>query len=213
MKILLPVLFSLMFLTAVYAGDKYENAMKNNLKKIGECKTAGDYIKTANNFERIALAENDKWLPYYYSSFLYILAGYADSSKAEKDIYLDKAVEFVNKADSLEPGNSEVYTLKGMIAQARMQIDPMNRWQKYGAAADENFKKAMAADSLNPRPEYLIGVGVFYTPQQFGGGAENAKPILEKSMQKYKEFIPADSLMPNWGKDAVEQLLTRINGQ
>lgn len=213
MKILLSVFLSFMFFTGIHADNKYEKAMKKNIDKIGECKTANDYIKTANNFERIALAENDKWLPYYYSSFLYVLAGYADSSKVQKDTYLDKAVEFVNKADSLQPDNSEIYTLKGMIAQARMQIDPMNRWQKYGPEADNSFKKAIAIDSLNPRPEYLIGVGVFYTPQQFGGGAANAKPILEKSFKKYEQFVPADELMPDWGKEAVEQLLEKINGQ
>jgi hypothetical protein len=92
-----------------------------------------------------------------------------------------------------------------------MQIDPMNRWQKYGAEADMNFKKAVAADSLNPRPEYLIGAGVYYTPKQFGGGPENAKPILERSMRKYEQFVPENDLMPKWGKEMVEQLLKQIN--
>jgi hypothetical protein len=140
-----------------------------------------------------------------------VLASYIDSSNAQKDIYLDKAVEFNSKADSLAPNNSEIYTIKGMIGQSRMQIDPMNRWQKYGAEADMNFKKAIVADSLNPRPEYLIGVGVYYTPKQFGGGPENAKPILEKSWTKYQQFVRANDLMPNWGKEMVEQLLKQIN--
>jgi len=213
MKILIIVLFSLMFLTGNYDDNKYETAMKQNLEKIGECKTANDYINVANNFERIALAENDKWLPYYYDSFLYVLANFADSSRTQKDIYLDKAVESVNMADSLEPDNSEIYTLKGMISQARMQIDPMNRWQKYGAETNNSFKKAIEIDSLNPRPEYLIGVGVFYTPQQFGGGPANAKPILESSQKKYEKFVPANALMPNWGKEQVEHYLNRINQQ
>ncbi len=210
MKILLAILFSLLFLTGNYAQDKYEKAMKQNLEKISECKNAGDYINLANNFERIALAENDKWLPYYYSSFLYVLASFTDSSKTEKDVYLDKAVQFVDVGDSLAPDNSEIYTLKGMISQARMQIDPMNRWQKYGTDATENFKKAMAIDSLNPRPEYLMGVSLFYTPQQFGGGPANAKPVLESSLKKYGLFIPANDLMPNWGKEQVEEYLSKI---
>jgi hypothetical protein len=213
MKILLTVLFTIMFLTGNYADDKYEKAMKQNLEKIGECKTPNDYINVANNFERIALAENNKWLPYYYDSFLYVLASYADSSKTQKDLYLDKAVGSINKADSLEPDNSEIYTLKGMISQARMQIDPMNRWQKYGAEASNNFKKAAEIDSLNPRPEYLIGIGVYYTPQQFGGGPANAKPILENSKKKYGQFVPANDLMPNWGKEEVEKYLEQINQQ
>jgi hypothetical protein len=211
MKIFLTILFSISIITCIIADDKYESAMKKNLDKIEECKTSGDYLKLANNFERIALAEADKWLPYYYASFVCVLANYSDSSNSQKDIYLDKALAFVDKADSLDPDNSEIYTLKGMLGQARMQIDPMNRWQKYGGEATMNFNKAVEIDSLNPRPEYLIGAGVYYTPKQFGGGPENAKPILENSLRKYEQFVPANDLMPNWGKQAVEQLLKRIN--
>jgi hypothetical protein len=210
MRKVLSVFLSLLFITVVVADDKYETEMKKNLTKIEACRTASDFMKVANNFERIAVAENDKWLPYYYSSFLYILASYADSSNTRKDIYLDKAVKFNTIADSLDPNNSEIYTLKGMIAQARMQIDPMNRWQKYGAEATNNFTKAMEIDTLNPRPEYLIGVGLYYTPKQFGGGSTTAKPILEKSLMKYDQFVPQNDLMPKWGKEMVEQILNQI---
>lgn len=211
MKTLLALILSFSVITGVYADDKYETAMKKNLDKINEYTTSNDYIKLANNFERIALAEAGKWLPYYYASFIYVLANYADSSKTQKDIFLDKAVELINKADSLSPDNSEVYTLKGMLAQARMQIDPMSRWQKYGGEAQYNFQKAMEADSLNPRPEYLVGAGVFYTPKQFGGGPDKAQPILENSLRKYEQFVPENDLMPAWGKQMVEELLKQIN--
>jgi len=140
-----------------------------------------------------------------------VLASYIDSSNTQKDMYLDKAIEFIHTADSLEPNNSEIYTIKGMISQSRMQVDPMSRWQKYGADATMNFNKAVEIDSLNPRPEYLIGIGVYYTPKQFGGGPEKAKPILEKSLYKYEQFVPANDLMPIWGKETVEQLLKQIN--
>lgn len=211
MKIFLTVILFAAIFTGAYADDKYEQTMKKNISNIDECKTSSDYVKLANNFERIAFAEKDKWLPYYYTSFVYVLANYADSSNLMRDMYLDKSVELVKIADSLEPGNSEILTLKGMIAQARMQIDPMSRWQKYGSESDANFRKAIKADTLNPRPEYLIGIGTYYTPIQFGGGPDNAKPILERSLQKYGEFVPANDLMPNWGKEAVEKLLQQIS--
>jgi hypothetical protein len=211
MKRSLSIILSLLFLTVAIADDKYEKEIKKNLEKIDECKTPNDFIKLANNFERIAAAEKNKWLPYYYSSFVYVLASFADSVNSRKDIYLDKAVKFNNIADSLDPKNSEIYTLKGMISQARMQVDPMNRWQKYGADATNNFTKAMEIDTLNPRPEYLIGVGVFYTPKQFGGGPTTAKPILEKSLAKFEKFIPENEIMPKWGKEQVIDYLKQIN--
>ncbi len=210
MKTLLSILVTFLIISSIYADDKYESAMKSNLEKIGSAQTPNDYIKIANNFERIALAEKEEWLPYYYSSFCYVLASYTDTSGTRKDIYLDKADAFLQSADSLEPNNSEIYTLKGMLAQARMQIDPMNRWMKYGVEAESNFKKAMELDTLNPRPEYLIGTGLFYTPQQFGGGPVPAKPVLEKSLEKFNQFVPENDLMPNWGREMVEKLLEQI---
>jgi hypothetical protein len=211
MRVALSVFLSLLFLTVAIADEKYEKEMKKNLEKLNDCKTPNDFIKLANNFERIAVAEKDKWLSYYYSAFVYVLASYVDSSNSRKDIYLDKSDKFNNIADSLEPNNSEIYTLKGMIAQARMQVDPMNRWQKYGADATKNFTKAIEIDTLNPRPEYLIGAGTFYTPTQFGGGPTVAKPILEKSLAKFEKFVPENEIMPNWGKEQVMDYLKQIN--
>ena len=210
MKSFLVLFLILAAFISVQGQDKYEIAMKKNLSMIDSSKTVEDFLQTANGFERIAKAEKDKWLPYYYSSMVYTLASFSDTTKSKKDNYLDKADNFILIADSLEPENSEIFTLKGMIAQARMQVDPMNRWMKYGAMSDQFFKKAMAIDSLNPRPEYLIGIGVYYTPQQFGGGPKNAKPYLEKSLEKFNRFEPENDIAPNWGRKMVEGLLTQI---
>jgi hypothetical protein len=213
MKFIISLFLILLLSDSVFSQDKYESGMKINLAKMDECKNSNDYLKVSNSFERIAIAEKDKWLPYYYSALNCVLASYIDSSKTTKDIYLNKADKYINAADSLAPENSEIYTLKGMIAQARMQIDPMNRWQKYGTEATNNFTKAIQADTLNPRPEYLIGVGLFYTPQQFGGGPTAAKPVLEKSLMKYNQPAPENDLMPHWGKEQVEYYLKQIDGE
>ena len=212
MRLLFIVLLSLIAFTGIHSQDRYEKSMKKNLSMMDSTKTTEGFLQIANGFERIARAEKDKWLPYYYSSWVYTIASFTDTTQSKKDGYLDKADNLISIADSLEPDNSEIYTLKGMIAQARMQIDPMNRYMKYGPLADQYFKKAMAADSLNPRPEYLIGIGVYYTPQQFGGGPQKAKPYLESSLHKYNEFKPENDLMPHWGRKAVEDLLNNIAG-
>jgi hypothetical protein len=124
--------------------SKYEKAMKKNLAKIKEATDAASMLNVANGFERIAYAEKDKWLPYYYTSLMHTLAAFADTTVDKRDSYLDKADMFINIADSLEENESEIYTLKGMIAQARLQVDPMNRWMKYGAESTKNFNKTTA---------------------------------------------------------------------
>ena len=201
-------------ITGIHADDsKYEKAMKKNLSRIDSAKNVGAMLDIANGFERIAFAEKDKWLPYYYASFMLTLASFTDTTAANKDGYLDKADTFINIADSLEEDESEIYVLKGMIAQARLQVDPMNRWMKYGPISNNNFSKAMKLDTLNPRPEYLQGVSLYYTPEQFGGGPAPAKRLLEKSLEKYNLFIPDNDLMPNWGREMTEQMLEQINAE
>ena len=71
----------------------------------------------------------------------------------------------------------------------------------------------MKLDTLNPRPEYLQGVSLYYTPEQFGGGPAPAKRLLEKSLEKYNLFIPDNDLMPNWGREMTEQMLEQINAE
>jgi len=213
MKVFYTLLICTFFFGIAHADDsKYISAMKKNIAKIDSAQSVDDFLDAANSFERIALAEKDKWIPYYYASMVYVLASFTDTLNEKKDGYLDKSDYFINIADSLQQDESEIYTMKGMIAQARMSIDPMNRWQKYGSSSTQNFQKAIELDTLNPRPEYLIGVSLFYTPEQFGGGPQAAKPYFEKSLKKYDEFKPDNELMPNWGREMVEQMMKQIGG-
>jgi len=210
MKLFLSLLLSITLISGLHADDKFTKAMKKNLSKIDTLKTAADFIETANNFERIALAEKSEWLPYYYASYLYILASYSDPNSENKDSYLDKADSFSNTADSLKPDNSEIYTIKGMACQARLQIDPMNRWMKYGQQADSYLRKAMELDTLNPRPEHLIGMSIYFMPEQFGGGLKAAQPYFDSASKKYDEFVPENELSPNWGMMMFKGFLEQI---
>jgi hypothetical protein len=87
----------------------------------------------------------------------------------------------------------------------------MARWQKYGPLANNYFKKAKEFDPTNPRPDYLVGQSLLYTPVQFGGGKEVARPILEESMKKYESFKPENSISPDWGKKMLKNILDSIS--
>ncbi len=36
---------------------------------------------------------------------------------------------------------------------------------------------------------------------------------LEKSLEKYNQFVPDNDLMPNWGREMTEQMLGQINAE
>jgi len=192
--------------------DKYVAAMKNNIAALDTSfKDPANLLTLSNNFERIANAEKNQWLAYYYAAFCQVNYGFMEKNKDKVDGYADKATDLINKADSLMPNNSEISCIKSMIASCHMMVNPMQRWQEYGQESNGNMEKAMEQDPNNPRPYYLKGQGLKYTPEQFGGGCKTAKPALQTALDKYATFKPASELAPNWGKAQVEMLIKTCN--
>ncbi|MBV6453840.1 MAG: hypothetical protein FNNCIFGK_01076 [Bacteroidia bacterium] len=186
---------------------KFEKAMEKNLTLLKDAKTGEDYTNAANAFERIAKAETKEWLPSYYEAFALILSANDVSDAAKKDAVLDKAMEVAKAAEAISPDNSEIVTLQSWITSMKISVDPMNRGQKLGMEASVLTSRAIELDPENPRPYLLQGTGLFYTPEQFGGGKDKAQKVLEKAVEKFNSFKPKNKLMPNWGKERAMSLL------
>lgn len=211
-KLLFTSILLCSFCMAFSQSDKYAPAMQKNLATMDTAfKNPANLLTLANNFERIASAEKNQWLPYYYAAFCQVNYGFMQQDKDKIDAIADKATDFINKADSLMPNNSEISCIKSMIASCHMMVNPMQRWQEYGAESNGNMEKAMKQDPANPRPYYLKGQGLKFTPEQFGGGCKTAKPALQTALDKYAAFKPASELHPNWGKGQVEMLIKGCN--
>jgi len=209
MKKLMLSAVILLLSTFVFAqSEKFTAAMKKNLAELDTSfKNPPSLLTVANNFERIATAEKTQWLPYYYAAFCQVNYGFIQQDKSKTDSYADKAAELIAKADSLSPNNSEISCIKSMIASCHMMVDPAQRWQEYGQESSTNLTAAISQDPTNPRPDFLKGQGLKYTPEQFGGGCKTAKPVLQTALDKYAAFKPATELSPNWGKEQAEQLM------
>ena len=198
------------FLTAATfaQSDKYVASMKANIAAIDSSfKNPANLLDLANKFERIATAEKTQWLAYYYAALCQVNYTYMEQDKSKIDAIADKATELIDKADALQPNNSEISCLKSMIASAHMMVNPMQRFQEYGPEAASYIEAAMKQDPANPRPEFLQGQGLKFTPEQFGGGCVTAKPVLKSSLAKYNTFKPASEIHPNWGKQRVEMYI------
>lgn len=207
-KLLLIAGGCVLMLSSFAQSEKFTTAMKKNLSELDSAfKNPAYLLSLANNFERIANAEKTAWLPYYYAAFCQVNNGFMEKDKSKVDVIADRATELINKADSLSPNNSEISCIKSMIASCHMLVNPMQRWQEYGAASNENMEAAMKQDPTNPRPYYLKGQGLKYTPEQFGGGCKSALPILETALEKFAAFKPASDIHPNWGKEIAQQIV------
>ncbi len=185
--------------------EKYTQAMKANLAKFETAKTVEDFQALAATFERIADAEKTQWLPYYYAGLALSTAGWIEGGNLDKDVNAGKIKAFCDKAEAIEK-NSEIYTLRNMAATQQMIVDPQNRWMSYGQEAAKALAKAKELDPNNPRIYYLEAMNIFGTPEQFGGGKANAKPVFEKAVELYKKETPKP-MYPDWGKKEAEAKL------
>jgi hypothetical protein len=127
------------------------------------------------------------------------------------DLFCDKAERLIKKADSLESYNSEISVLKSMIAAARIPVSETLRTLKYGSQSLKHANEAVRLNANNPRAHLVKAQNVFHMPEVFGGGAKNAKPILDLALEKEKLFNPESSLHPDWAKKEIEKEIKIVN--
>jgi len=215
MKALSLFIAALLFVSGINAqSDKYLNAMERNISALDTSfKNPQSLLNLSASFERIAEKEKSQWLPYYWASLCQVYYTYLIQDKTQTDPIADKAEQLLNKADSLNPGNSEISCVYSMIATAHMLVDPQSRYMKYGMASSSYLEKAILQNPDNPRPYYLKGEGLRYTPEQFGGGCKAALDQLNLAAEKFKAFKPASSIDPDWGAKRTDELIKGCEGE
>ncbi len=188
--------------------EKYTAAMGATISAIDTSfANPASLLAVANKFERIATTEKNQWLPYYYAALCQVNYGFLKNDPAQLDQVADRAEALVSKADALSPSNSEISTLKAMIATQRMIVNPMQRFMQYSPIIESHLEKAKAEDPANPRPYWFKGENLKNTPEQYGGGCAVAFEHLKTAKEKFSTFKPASDLHPNWGKQRTEALL------
>jgi len=194
--------------------EKFTKAMETNIVRIDSAKTVQDWVDITAAFERIAEAEKNQWLPYYYVALGNVMSGTMSvgdmfgNNTDKTDPKADAAEKALNKAISLSKETSETWIIKKMIISLRMLGDVMSRAMSAmpeGAAALDNAKKL---DANNPRIYILEGQDKYFTPEQYGGSKDEAKVLFEKAQKLFETFKPDTSIHPNWGKGTVAYFLS-----
>ncbi len=206
MKILKIV--CLLFLTSFVSqaqNEKFIKAMKSEISRLDSVSNVNSYQEIANNLQRIGNAEKTEWLPEYYQGYCYAMLA-ARGGKENVDKYCDEAEKHLKAANKITPDQSEIFTLRSMVSSLRVMVDPMQRWQIYGAEAADFLKKGKKLNPENPRVYLLEGQSVYFTPEQFGGGLEKATPIFETAKSKFDAFVPATEIHPTWGKSMLDRI-------
>ncbi len=207
MKKILVLIVAALFSAKIFAqSEKYIKAMEPLVAAVDTTGKLDDLISLGNSFERIANAEKTQWLPYYYAGLCYVNAcnSLFGSNTSKIDPLMDKAEPWINKANELQPDNSEIYCLIKMKNTARMMADPQNRFMQLAAPAAQAIEKAKTLNPDNPRVYLLLGIDKLFTPEQFGGSKTEALKLFDQSAKLFETVKPETSIHPRWGAAQIE---------
>lgn len=199
------------FLVVTLNAQSFEDAIQKGLNDFSTSNSPAEMIAVANYFERVSMAESGEWLPAYYSAQVYTILCFMTPDVAEKEIYLEKAQQAVDRAMKIEAKNSEIHTMQGMLYQAYIGLDPATNGMIYSGKANTSFEFAKKYDETNPRPIYLQAISIMHTPQQYGGGSGVACPMFTQAAALFDSFQPKSDIAPNWGKEDCQNYLNQCS--
>lgn len=212
-KLLFILIVSLFAFTAQAQtpNEKFVKAMEKALSGMDTLQTAEQWQTASNNFERIAQKEPKEWLAAYYVALSQTMIFNLNPDQTKHEALTKKADEYITKADSLNPNNSEVLVLRSMVSGLYIRLNPMANGMKYGPLAGIQLEKAKSLDADNPRVYMQQGISAYFTPAQWGGDKEKGKALMETAAAKFEAFKPASSIHPNWGEKTNAMFLEMAN--
>ncbi|GAB1441766.1 hypothetical protein MASR2M39_06010 [Ignavibacteriales bacterium] len=209
MKKLLFIL--ILGMVSVFAqNEKMIKAIEKNVAILDTARSIETAKLLINNFERIADVETGEWIAQYYAAVANSAYSMREKDNVLKEKIIDKAEFYINRADSLNPNNSEIILIKSVIVYARISISPMERYLTMLPLATKYMATATELNPENPRVYLQSGLILLFTPEMMGGGKAKAKPVLLTAREKYEKFIPESSIHPNWGRPHLAELLDYI---
>ena len=196
--------------STVLAQAPYAAPLRAQLAKADAVQSVDDIEALVPAFERMAAANPDAWLPNYYAAHFNLQQHWASGRGGCKPC-LEKTDDFLATAEAAN-NNAEVQTLRASYYQGMLQLHPM-RAPVYGPKAGTLLEAAAKADPDNPRAASLLGQNLYYTPEMWGGGADKARPHLERAVALFDaEAADAErsDLLPRWGADRARGLYEKL---
>lgn len=215
MKKVITFITVLFFSIGLHAQDAsaYERYMLETLSLYDSVKTLDDYKEIVNRFERIANAEQDQWLPSYYSGLTYIYMSFVRGLEDDqRDDYIEKALEAIDKAQAINGETSEIVVLRGYAYMAKVSVSPALRGMTLSGKIAGYFEKALAMDPQNPRANLMAGRWKYGSAQFFGSSTDDACALMQKALELYQAQEEGKSIDPSWGENQAVSMTKRCQG-
>ncbi|WP_109300313.1 hypothetical protein [Aquimarina sp. AU474] len=197
------ILLTFFAINTIHAQNAYEKGMKKAFE-LWETKKPDEAI---NLFERIAKAEKENWLPYYYAAQVHIITTFGIKDAEEIESRLKKAQDFLNESKTFSKENAEILIMEAMLNTAYVAYNPSVYGPTLSGKVEELYRTAKTYEPENPRAtlyhaEWKMGGAKFWgkDPKSFCPEVEKAILYFEKEPEKKVPFYP------QWGKNQIKRI-------
>ena len=185
------------------AQDQYTKGMEKAMQLWSEKKT----IEASNLFERIAMAEDDNWLPYFYVSVVNTTASFGEKDVKKLTPQLEKSKEFIDIAKRLSPNNPEILIQEAMINTAWIAFDGATYGMTLSGKNAKLYNQALQLAPKNPRVILSKAEWDMGSARYFGKDTTPYCNDIERALELFATFKSDIPFYPVWGKERAEQVL------
>ncbi|MEL6306275.1 MAG: hypothetical protein AAFQ20_16025 [Bacteroidota bacterium] len=203
------IIAMLLVSSGVYAQGAYEKGMEKALGLWSEGKTTD----ASNLFERIAMAEQDNWLPYYYVAQINTVTTFGEKDEKIVGERLGKAKEFLDVAKAISPDNPELLVQEAMINTAWIAFDGATYGMTLSGKNVKLYQEAIALAPENPRVVFSKAEWDMGTARYFGKDTTPYCKDVEKAVELFATFNPETPFYPKWGKERAEAVLSECKSE
>ncbi len=164
-------------------------------------------VEASNLFERIATAEPDNWLPYYYVAQVNTLASFGEKDLQKLSVKLEKAKEFLDVAKAISPDNPELLIQEALINTAWISFDGATYGMTLSQKNVQLYNRAMELAPNNPRVILSKAEWDMGTARYFGKDTAPYCKDVEKALELFATFNSEIPYYPSWGKERAQQVL------
>jgi len=217
MKNLIAFCFIALFSFKATAQDAeaYQKYMQESIALYDSVKTLADYQEIANRFDRISATASEEWLPLYYAGLTHIYMSFVRGLEDDtRDEHIDKALDYIDRAEEIAGENSETVILRGYAYMAKVSVSPGIRGMTLSAKVTGLFEKGLVMDPENPRANLMLGRWKYGSAQFFGRSTDDACAYMQKALAIYKnEAKGSNGLEPAWGENQAQSMSKRCQGK
>ncbi|MDY8137386.1 hypothetical protein [Aquimarina sp. 2201CG5-10] len=197
------IIFAFFTISITQAQSTYEKGMN----KAFELWKNREVDQSINLFERIAKAEKENWLPYYYAAQVHIITTFMIKDAEEIELRLKKAQNYLNEAKIFSKDNAEILIMEAMLNTAYVVSNPSVYGMTHSAKVEALYTQAKVLEPENPRAtlyhaEWKMGGAKFW-----GKDPKDFCPEIEKAILYFEKESDNDTpFYPDWGMDQVERI-------